>query len=82
SFIEWDAFRCPNLFNMLLLFLCLDILLGSQTILQNTFTSAILGYGQRTSATLKFPEFIGGAVWAAFCWLKDVSCSQLRAHET
>ncbi|MCD8289429.1 MAG: hypothetical protein LUC26_05910 [Prevotella sp.] len=77
SFIEWDAFRQPNLFNMLLLFLCLDILLGTQTVLQNTFTGGILGYGQRTAAWLKFPEFIGGGAGALFCWFTRI---KLRWH--
>ncbi len=67
SFIEWEAFRCPNLFNMLLLFLCLDILLGTQNVLENTFTGGVLGWGQRTEAWLKWPEFAGGAAAAAFC---------------
>lgn len=67
-FIEWEAFRCPNLINLLILFLGLDILLGTQNVLQNTFTSGIMGYSQITAAQLKWPEFLGGAASALFCW--------------
>lgn len=65
-FIERGAFDCPNLLNLLLLFLGLDILLGTQNVLQNTFTGAILGYGQLTAAQLKLPEFLGGGAAALF----------------
>lgn len=68
SFIEWETFLQPNLLNMLLLFLGLDILLGTQNVLQNVFTSNVMGYGQLTAAQLKWPEFLGGAASALFCW--------------
>ena len=67
AFIDYAAFRCPNLLCLLLLFLGLDVLLGAQTVLQNTFASHILGYGQTTMAWLKFPEWIGAAAAAVFC---------------
>ncbi len=67
-FIDPEALHCPNLFNMLFLFLCLDILLGTQNVLQNTFTDAVMGYGQKTAAQLKWPEFFGGLASALFCW--------------
>lgn len=67
SFIEYGAFRCPNLLNLMVLFLGLDIFLGSQNVLQNTFTSAVLGYDQVTAAWLKWPEFLGAGAAALFC---------------
>lgn len=67
-FIEWSAFRQPNMLNLLLLFFGLDIMLGTQIVLQNTFTGSIMGYSQITAAQLKWPEFAGGAVSAIFCW--------------
>lgn len=67
-FIDKGAFNCPNLLNLLALFLGLDILLGTQNVLQNTFTGGIMGYSQITAAQLKWPEFLGGAVSALFCW--------------
>jgi hypothetical protein len=66
AFLEKEAFHCPNLWNMLLLFLCLDILLGTQNVLQNTFTDGILGYGQLTASQLKWPEFLGALASALF----------------
>jgi hypothetical protein len=67
-FIAWEAFKCPNLWNMLILFLALDILLGTQNVLQNTLTSGVLGYGQITTAQLNWPEFFGGLASALFFW--------------
>ena len=68
SFIEFGAFRCPNLLNLVILFLGLDVLLGTQNVLQNTFMSGVLGYDQLTSSVLKWPEWIGAACAAVFCW--------------
>ncbi len=76
-FIEWGAFRCPNLWNMLVLFLCFDILLGTQNVLQNTFTEEVMGYGQLTASQLKWPEFLGGLLSALFCYYTRV---KLRWH--
>ncbi len=72
AFIEQGAFTCPNLFNMLVVFFCLDILLGTQNVLQNTFTGGVMGYSQITSAQLKWPEFIGGLVGALFFLLTRI----------
>ncbi len=69
SFIEWGAFRCPNLLNLLILFLGLDIFIGTQNVLQNTLTSAVLNYDQLTASALKWPEFIGAAAAALFCFI-------------
>ena len=68
SFIEWGAFRCPSLMTLMVLFLGLDILLGTQNILQNTLMSSVLGYDQLTQSVLKWPEWIGAGCAALFCW--------------
>ena len=68
TFIEFGAFRQPNLFNLVILFLGLDILLGTQNVLQNVFTSKVLGYDQLTASQLKWPEFLGTGVAALFSW--------------
>lgn len=68
AFIEFGAFRQPNLFNLVVLFLGLDILLGTQNVLQNVFTSEVLRYDQITASQLKWPEFFGAGVAALFCW--------------
>jgi hypothetical protein len=65
-FIDREAFKCPNLLNMLILFFSLDILLGTQNVLQNTFTGGIMGYDQLVSSQLKWPEFLGGLAAALF----------------
>ena len=72
SFIEYGAFKCPNLLNLIILFLGLDVLLGTQNVLQNIFTNAVLGYDQLTLSQLKWPEFFGAATAALFCWLARV----------
>lgn len=68
AFIQAEAFSCPNIWTLLLLFLCFDILLSSQTVLQNTFMGGVLHWGQNTEAQLKIPEFLGGLVAALFFW--------------
>lgn len=67
AFIQSGAFTCPNIWNLLFLFLCFDILIASQTVLQNTFMEAVLHYGQTTEAQLKIPEFVGGLLAAIVC---------------
>ena len=68
SFIELGAFKCPNLLNLIILFLGLDILLGTQNVLQNTFQSAVMDYDYLTTSQLKWPEWIGAGCAALFCW--------------
>lgn len=68
TFIEFGAFRQPNLLNLVILFLGLDILLGTQNVLQNVFTGNVLGYDQITAYQLKWPEFLGAGTAALFCW--------------
>jgi hypothetical protein len=65
-FIDPNAFKCPNIWNLLILFFCLDILLGTQNVLQNTFTGSVMGYEYLTASQLKLPEFLGGLVAALF----------------
>ena len=67
SFIEYGAFKCPNLLNLMILFLGLDLFLGTQNVLQNVLTGTVLGYDQLTAAQLKWPEFLGAGVAALFC---------------
>lgn len=68
SFIEYGAFRCPNLLNLVLLFLGLDILLGTQNVLQNTLTSGVLHLGYLETSQLKWPEWLGAGAAALWCW--------------
>lgn len=67
-FIEPEAFKSPNLLYMWVIFLALDILISSQTVLQNAFTSTILGYDMLTNSRLLIPRFFGAAAAALFCW--------------
>lgn len=67
-FLEAAAFRVRNLWNLMVLFLCLGILLASKNVLQNTFTGGVLHYGQMTLSTLKWVEFAGGLLGAVFSW--------------
>lgn len=69
AFIQPEAFSCPNIWTLLLLFLCFDILLSTQTVLQNTFMGAVMHWEQATEAQLKIPEFLGGLAAALFFWL-------------
>ena len=68
SFIEFGALKSPNLWNMMILFLGLDILLGTQNVLQNTLMSGVLGYDQLTTSQLKWPEWVGAGAAALLCW--------------
>ena len=68
SFIEYGAFKCPNLLNLVILFLGLDILLGTQNVLQNTLMSGVMGLDYLTTSQLKWPEWIGAGLAALFCW--------------
>ncbi|MGN0070201.1 MAG: hypothetical protein ACI350_10825 [Prevotella sp.] len=66
-FIEYGAFRSPNLLILMLLFLALDLFTGAQNVLQNCFMGSIMGYDQLTASQLKWPEFMGAGVAALFC---------------
>lgn len=67
-FIETGAFTLRNFWLILFLFLCLDILLSTQTVLQNTVVTAILGMDQVHAADLKWLDFLGQTIGAIFCW--------------
>ncbi|MDR3341046.1 MAG: hypothetical protein LBT25_13350, partial [Candidatus Symbiothrix sp.] len=67
-FLEIAAFKARNLFLLLVLFLLMDVLLSAQTVLQNTYTSAILYFDHLNSAHLEWYKFIGMALGALFSW--------------
>lgn len=66
--LEVEAFKSKNLLNLLLVFLLMGILLTTKTLLQNTFTGAILHFDTLNTASLKWFEFLGMAVGAVFAW--------------
>lgn len=65
-FIEFAAFKVKRLPELLLAFLFLGILLASKNVLQNTFTNAVLHFDMLNTGRLKWIEFIGAALGAAF----------------
>ncbi|MGN0201952.1 MAG: hypothetical protein ACI399_03495 [Candidatus Cryptobacteroides sp.] len=66
-FIDKGAFSLRHFGKILLIFLVLDILLSAQTVMQNTFCSAVMGMDYRALADLKWLDFAGEAVGALFC---------------
>ncbi|GHT45900.1 transporter [Bacteroidia bacterium] len=77
-FLEIDAFKSKNLPNLLIVFLLMGILLTTKTLLQNTFTGAILHFDTLNMASLKWFEFIGMLAGAIFSWF---ALSQLKLHK-
>jgi hypothetical protein len=77
-FLEVDAFKSRNLLNMLLVFLLMGILLTTKTLLQNTFTGAILHFDTLNTTSLKWFEFFGMLLGAVFSWF---ALSQLKLHK-
>lgn len=67
-FLEFGAFRSKNLWWLLLAFLVMDLLLSTQHVLQNIFTSAVMQYDYLTTTSLKWFEFLGVLLGAIFCW--------------
>lgn len=67
-FIEPDAFKTRNLPNLLVLFVCLDILLSTQQVLQNTFTAVVLQIDQLTSLNFSWFYVLGMLLGALFSW--------------
>ncbi|GHU64349.1 hypothetical protein FACS1894123_08870 [Bacteroidia bacterium] len=67
-FIEPNAFKTRNLLNLLLLFLCLDILLAAQEVLQNTFTAGVLKIDQLNSLNFSWFYILGMLFGALFSW--------------
>ncbi|GAB6009220.1 MFS transporter [Dysgonomonas reticulitermitis] len=76
-FIEPNAFKTRNLFNLLLLFVCLDILLAAQEVLQNTFTTVVLKIDQLSSLNFSWFYILGMLFGALFSWY---SLSKLKWH--
>ncbi|GHV52591.1 hypothetical protein FACS1894181_15790 [Bacteroidia bacterium] len=68
-YLEVEAFKSRNLLNLLALFLLMGILLSAKTVLQNTFTGAVLHFGTLNTASLKWFEFSGMALGTVFSWL-------------
>lgn len=67
-FIHKEAFGMRNFWRFLGVFLILDILLASQTVLQNTFCSAVMGMDYLALSDLKWLDFIGQGIGALFCY--------------
>lgn len=67
-FIETGAFSLRNFWLIMSLFLCLDILLSTQTVLQNIVVTEFLGMDQVHAVNLKWLDFIGQTIGAIFCW--------------
>jgi hypothetical protein len=76
-FIEPNAFKTRNLLNLLVLFVCLDILLAAQQVLQNTFTDAVLQIDQLNSLNFSWFYIVGMLLGALFSWY---SLSKLKWH--
>ena len=67
-FLEAAAFRVKGLTGLLMAFLCLSVLLASKNVLQNTYTGAVLHWDALNLSTLKWFEFFGSLLGAAFSW--------------
>ena len=67
AYIQTGAFSLKNFWPIMFAFVCLDIMLATQTILQNTVASAFLHLDQLNSADLKWFDFIGQSLGALFC---------------
>lgn len=65
-FIELAAFNVKRVPQLLVAFLFLGILLASKNVLQNTFTNAVLHFDALNAGRLKFLEFVGALLGAAF----------------
>lgn len=65
-FIEAKTFAAKNLWNLLILFLFMDILLSAQHVLQGTYTREILHYDYLNEVSLKWFDFFGIALGALF----------------
>lgn len=68
AYIRTGAFGLKKFWPVLLLFVFLDIMLATQTVLQNTVATSILHLDQLNSADLKWFDFIGQTLGAIFCW--------------
>ena len=68
-FIHKEAFQMRNFTLFLGIFLVLDILLSTQTVLQNTFCSAVMGMDSIALSNLKWLDFIGEGLGALMCYV-------------
>jgi MFS transporter, DHA2 family, multidrug resistance protein len=68
-YIDLKAFSHRHVYTILFLFAAMNILLASPTILQNTFTSAVLHYDQLASLSLNWPVLAGIAAGAIFSYV-------------
>lgn len=76
-FLESNAFKTRNIFNLLAVFVCLDILLAAQSVLQNTFTAAVLQIDQLTGVNFSWFYILGMLFGAFFSWYM---LSKLKWH--
>lgn len=67
AYIQTGAFSLRNFWPIMFAFVCLDIMLATQTVLQNTVASVFLNLDQVNSADLKWFDFIGQSLGALFC---------------
>ena len=67
AYIQTGAFSLKNFWPIMFAFVCLDIMLATQTVLQNTVASVFLNLDQVNSADLKWFDFIGQSLGALFC---------------
>ena len=67
-FFQKEAFQAQRLWPFLGVFLALDLLLATQTVLQNTFCSAVMGMDYVSLSNLKWLDFLGAGLGALFSW--------------
>ena len=63
-FIHREAFSTRHFWKFITIFLILDILLAAQTVLQNTFCTAVMGMDYIALSNLKWLDFAGQAAGA------------------
>ena len=68
-FIHKEAFGMRNFWRFMGIFLILDILLATQTVLQNTFCSAVMGMDYIALSDLKWLDFAGQGIGALMCYM-------------
>ena len=67
-FIHKEAFEMRHFWKFLGIFLILDILLSTQTVLQNTFCAGVMGMDYVALSNLKWLDFVGQGLGALFCY--------------
>lgn len=63
------TFRQKNMLVLFLLFGCMTLMSSTSSSIQNTYTSAILGYDTRHNIDLNWGSFIGVLFGAGFCFM-------------